>query len=208
MADRLDRTIAAAEARLDRLDDDAAEASPNGHVPDVDLSDGMHIEDEDELEVAPAAAGLTTDEILIELDGGPDAELTDCVEAFAEAFNARDLETLVELVAPDAEAPGLGNDLDNLPEAVEDLWERRPSSLLTRGELAEQCVAVMWELGDGGGWWRVATLHFDDCVDGQLGVVEFSDDPGILEEVETVAPDGDVDEGIRWEEWTEGTVEN
>jgi hypothetical protein len=178
MADRVDRSIAAAEASLDRIDDAAADvASTNGHVTErtagVDLTDGMHIEDDDqELEVAPAAAGLTTEEILLELDGGPDAELADCVEAFSEAFNARDLD-----------------------------------SLITRGQLADECVAVMWELGDGGGWWRVATVHFADCVDGQMGVVEFSDDPGILDEVDTVTPDGDVDEGVRWEEWEEGTTD-
>lgn len=205
MADSVDRTIAAAEARLDRLDDRPAETDAATAPDHIDLDgDDLHIADGDEALEAEAAVGLTTDEILLELDGGPDAELTDCIEAFAEAFNARDLDSLLELLTDDCEAPGLGNDVDNLPEAIEDLWDRRPSCLLTRGEHDGDALAVMWELGEGGGWWRIATVHFDDCADGQVGVIEFSDDPSILEEVETSTPDGDLEEGARWEEWNEG----
>ncbi len=204
MAGTVDPTIAAAESRLDRIDDRPAE--PDDDRSDaVDLSDGMHIEEDEELDAEPAL-GMTTGEILLELDGGPDAEVADCLDAFNEAFNARDLDSLLEFVTADCETPGLGNDLDNLPEAIEDLWERRPSCLLTRGQLDNAPVGVMWELGEGGGWWRVATVHVDDCADGQLGVIEFSDDPSILEEVASPTPDGDLDEGSRWEEWTEGVV--
>lgn len=210
MGDTLDRRLAAAEAQLERLDDGRADGPPDdsGTVDAVELSDGMHIEADDEELEAPAAVGLTTGEILLELDGHGDAEVVDCVDAFTEAYNARDLEALLELMSEDGEMPGLGNDLDNLPEAVEDLWERRPSTMLTRAALDAQVLAVMWELGDAGQWWQVATLHFDDCRDGQIGVVEFSDDPAILEEVQTVAPDADLDEGSRWEEWTDGAVDD
>lgn len=209
MGDTLDTRMAAAEAQLERLDDRRVEGPPDdtGTVDAVELSEGMHIEEADAHLEAPAAIGLTTGEIMLELDATGDAEVVDCVDAFAEAYNARDLEALLELMAEDGEMPGLGNDLDHLPEAVEDLWERRPSTVVTRGELDGQILAVMWELGDGGRWWRVATLHFDDCGDGQIGVVEFSDDPGILEVVQTDPPDADLDEGSRWEEWAEGAVD-
>lgn len=206
MPDPVDRRLAAAEARLDRLDAAAEEPASDGHA-DLDLSDGMHIEDSgEELEVAPAAVGLSTEEILLELDRAPDPELADCADTFAEAFNARDLDRLLEVVTPDGETPGLGNDLDHFPEAIEDLWGRRPTSLLTRGELDDRCVGVLWEFAEEGGWWRVAVVHFDDCRDGQMGVIEFSDDAGILDEVQTVGPDGDLDEGSRWEEWSDGAL--
>lgn len=209
MGRSFDRRQAAAEAQLDRIDDRRADGPPDdsGTADEIDLTDGMHIEHADTDLMAPAALGLTTDEILLELDPPGDAELIDCAEAFAEAYNARDLDSLLELLREDSEMPGLGNDIDNLPEAVEDLWERRPSTVLTRGDLDGRVLAVMWELGDGSAWWRVATVHFDDCQDGTIGVVEFSDDPGILEEVSTVSPDVDLDEGSRWEEWTDGVVD-
>jgi hypothetical protein len=210
MGDSLDPRVAAAEARLDRLDDDRVDGPPDDVATPTDaveLSEGMHIEDADAELEATGAIGLTTDEILLELEPPGDPEVVDCIEAFTEAYNARDLDALLELVREDTEAPGLGNDLDHLPEAIEDLWERRPSTVLTRGDLDGQVLAVMWELGDGGRWWRVATVHFDDCSDGEIGVIEFSDDPGILEEVQTVGPDGDLDEGSRWEEWTDGALE-
>lgn len=210
MGETLDHRLAAAEAQLERLDDRRVEGPPDdtGTVDAVELTDGMHIEQADAHLEATAAIGLTTDEIMFELESTGDAELVDCADAFAEAYNARDLDALLELLSADGEMPGLGNDIDNLPEAVEDLWERRPSTMLTRGDVDGRVVAVMWELGDGGDWWRVATLHFDDCADGQLGVVEFCDDPAMLEEVQTVAPDVDLDEGSRWEEWSEGAVDD
>jgi hypothetical protein len=214
MADRVDRSLASAEAQLDRIDDGVSDDDgPSGNgsldgagtLDTAEFADGMHIEADDSLD-DDAALGLTTEEIMIELGGGLDGELADCVDAFNEAFNARDLDSLLELVTDDCETPGLGNDLDNLPASIEDLWQRRPTCLLTRGELDHRCVGVMWEVGDGGSWWRVATLHYDDCSDGQMGVLEFSDDPSILPEVETGAPDADLDEGTRWEEWTDGAI--
>lgn len=206
MDDTLDPRMAAAEAQLDRLDDGRSDG-PDDATDTVELSDGMHIEDADADLVAAGAIGLTTDEIMLELGSPGDPDAVDCIEAFTEAYNARDLDALLELVRDDTEAPGLGNDLDHLPEAIEDLWERRPSTVLTRGDLDGQVLAVMWELGDGDRWWRVATVHFDDCSEGEIGVLEFSDDPSILEEVQTVAPDGDLDEGTRWTEWTDGAFD-
>lgn len=206
MGDTVDRSLAAAEARLERLDDDRHAAATNGRSEDpislstIDLGDdSLHIEDDE------PGAGMSTEEILQGLEG-PDPDLADCIDAFNEAFNARDLEGLLDLVADDCEFPGLGNDIDNFPEAIEDLWERRPSCTLTRAEHERTCLSVMWELGDDNAWWRVATVHFDDARDSHIGVVEFSDDPTLLEEVDGAGPDGDLDEGARWEEWTEGSV--
>lgn len=208
MGDTVDRSLAAAEARLERLDDARHAAATNGQPDDpvsldaIDMSDpSLHIEDEE----PEPAAGLTTEEILLELEG-PDPDLADCIDAFNESFNARDLEGVLELVDEDCEFPGLGNDIDNFPEAIEDLWERRPSCTLTRAEHDRTPLAVMWELGDGEAWWRVATVHFDDAADGHLGVIEFTDDPTLLEEVEAASPDGDLEEGARWTEWEDGSV--
>lgn len=191
----IDPKVARAEAALDRLD--AAEAEPDD--PTVEL-------DTDEIRIMHIDDGAVAEEDLMELPEHAYSDLTDAVDVFLETFNARDLEGLLETVRDDVEVPGLGYDRDNFPEAIEDLWERRPSLMLTRGSLEDRCVAVAWELGSEGSWWRIAVVHFDDPRDGALGVVEFSDDPAALEEVVTDGPDEDLEEGARWQEWEDGVA--
>lgn len=208
-----DRGAAAAEARLERLDDAAIDdgrwddgavlASPEDGAAVVE-DDSIHIEADWFAEV--------------EGDDAPDpadhthSDLADCIDTFAEAFNARDLDGALELVTPDCESPGLGNDVAHFPEALEDLWERRPNILLTRGILDDEPVGVAWELGESGsgredGWWPVATVHFSDVVDGRAGVLAFSTDPGLLDAVATDAPDRELEQGTRWSEWDEGAAD-
>ena len=194
----VDPLQAAAESQLDRHDEveaDRAVPAPaaDGQVA-VDEEFGLHIDD-------PEADLMDED-----LDVGlrDDAE-ADALDTIAELFNARDLDALLEVVAPDGEAPGLlGYDRDNLPAAVEDLWTRRPTCCLTRGRADVEYVGVLWE-HDGEAWWRVAVVHVDDVRDGNVGVLEFSDDPDLLEQVECDGPDDDLDEGATWVEWEEGS---
>jgi hypothetical protein len=189
-----DRFAAAASARLRGLDD----AVEDDGLAERDASTldskefGFHVDDPD--------TGLDGDEpdVVAETD-------TDVVDALAEAFNARDLDALLDVVAPDGEAPGLlGGDRDHLPDAVESLWHRRPTCCLTRGRVADEVVGVLWE-HDGAAWWALATVHIADVDDdGIIGVLEFTDDPSLLEEVEAATPGDDLEEGSRWEEWDEG----
>lgn len=191
---RHDRLAEAAEARLRGL-----EETPEG--------DGT--EDRDASALEADAFGFHVDDPDGPLDGDePDriAETdTDVVGALAEAFNARDLDALLDVVAADGEAPGLlGGDRDHLPDAVESLWHRRPTCCLTLGRVQDQAVGVLWE-HDGAEWWMLATVHIADVDDdGNVGVLEFSDDPALLEEVEADRPDDEMDEGSRWEEWEDG----
>lgn len=203
----IDPTIAAAESRLDRLDD-RADARPDDDGPtEIDLG---ALEHDESMHIEVAGDGQLTDEEAAALDpfAGPDGDLTDCIDAIAEAFNARDLDGLMELVRDDCETPGLGGDADGFALAMEDLWERRPSSLLTRGAIGNDALGVLWEMAEQDGWWRVATVHISDVEDGQVGVIEFSDDPALLDQVETGTPDMEFEQGSRWEEWSEGVVED
>jgi hypothetical protein len=188
---QFDRSAAGAEAQLDRFDE---APSSNGAGSSIHPHDyGMHVDD-------PEVDLLDDD-----LDAGlrDDVE-ADAIDSVADAFNARDLDALLEIVAPDGEAPGLlGYDVDNLPQAVEDLWQRRPNVCVTRGNVGTEHVGVLWE-HDGKDWWRLAVVHVDDVRDGHIGVLEFSDDTALLEQVECGIPDDDLDEGSRWAEWAEG----
>jgi hypothetical protein len=193
----VDHHQAAAEARLDRVDlardfevlDDAA-------VRDGVTLDGYGFHEDD-----PEVDLLDED-----LDAGlrDDAE-ADAIDAIADAFNSRHLDALLDVLAPDGEAPGLlGYDRDNLPTAIEGLWKRRPTAFVTRGHVDGEHVGVLWE-HDGAAWWRLAAVHVDDVVDGRAGVIEISDDAALLERVECEAPDAeDLEEGTRWAEWEDG----
>ena len=191
----VDPRWAAAESQLDRVDDAEARTELDAETPaGVDGEFGLHIDDPE------------TDLLDEDLDVGlRDDEEADALDALAELFNARDLDALLEVVAADGEAPGLlGYDRDNLPEAIEDLWTRRPTCTLTRGRVELEHVGVLWE-HDGTAWWPVAVMHVDDIQDGCAGVIEFSDDAALLEQVECDAPDDDLDEGATWSEWEEGS---
>ncbi|MFA9444054.1 hypothetical protein [Egicoccus sp. AB-alg6-2] len=194
----LDRLAAGAEAKLDRLDgdriEDDREATPDAGPGSVGADDfGFHLDD--------PAGDLYEDDLEV---GIRDDAAADAIDAIAEAFNARDLEALLEVVAADGEAPGLlGGDRDNLPDALEDLWARRPSACLGRGAVGDADVGVLWE-HDGTTWWRLAVVHVDDVTDGRVGVLEFSDDTALLEQVQCEMPDDDLEEGATWAEWAEG----
>ena len=190
----IDPDVALAEVALERLDELRSERSPDDPLPTVDDSDGLvaHV-----------------DSVVVDSDSepipDPDVEeFCEVVDAFNESFNARNLDGVLEVVADDVEAPGLGNDRNNFVEALEDVWDRRPTCLLTRGSLGERCVSVVWEPGTDRAWWRIALIHFDDVRDGRIGVVEVTDDQVALDEVVVDGPDGDAEEGTRWEEWAEG----
>lgn len=190
-----DRLQAAAESRLHSLDGDEATDDDGMNPRDVTALDadevGLHVDDPD------AEEEDLLDEVA-EID-------TDVVDAIAEAFNARDLDALLDVVAADGEAPGLlGGDRESMAEALEGLWHRRPTCSITRGRVDEVVVGVLWE-HDGGSWWPLATVHVNDLDDdGLVGVLEFSDDASLLDEVDAEGPDQDLEEGARWAEWEEG----
>lgn len=209
---RIDPYTAAAESELERLDDLVVDPDDDQRDPTdgedprgtFDPSqDGFHLDDPSTLDADdPSVPAIVEDP---DLDTGlRDDAGADLLDALAEAYNARDLDALLEVVAADGEAPGLlGYDRANLPAAVEDLWERRPSTCLTRGSVDGGHVGVLWEY-DGASWWALAVVHVADLREGTVGVVEFSDDGNLLDRVSVTVPDDDLDQGARWSEWEEG----
>lgn len=195
----IDRHAAAAEAALDRVDDgvdDANLVDPDSGAG-VDLTDGMHLEDADESYAAEVG-----------VDGEEDGHIAprgvDVIDELCEAFNARDLDAVTDLCSEDCETPGLAVNCDDLGNELDQLWERRPTVTMTRAVYDDTGVGVLWERGESATWAPIATMHVDLDEDGLIGVLELSDDTGLLDELDAEPPDGDLDEGVRWEEWAEG----
>ena len=190
----MDRQSAAAEAALDQIDD--APGVPSGGDR-VELTEGMHIE------TGPPDLGGDDDED--ETDGHVRVDHAELVDEVTEAFNARDVDALAELCAPDCETPGLASDLDDLHGSLDDLWERRPTITMTRSvDDAEVAVGVLWERGETAGWAPIGLCHVDVDRDGLAAVLEFSDDVGLIDQLDLDPPDGDLEEGATWAEWDEG----
>ncbi len=201
---RYDRRRADAETELDRKDheldpgpvpDDVEPATPSPVGDRVAADDfGVHLDDPE--------GDLLDDDLDV---GLRDDRAADALDAISETFNARDLDGLLDTVASDGEAPGLlGHDRANLPTAVQDLWERRPTCCLTRGYVGTEHVGVLWE-HDGQAWWRVAAVHVNDISDGRVGVLAFSDDTALLDRIVCEGPGpAELEEGARWSEWDEG----
>lgn len=186
-----DRQSAAAESVLDAIDDGPALV---GEFDRVELVDGMHIETD--------PPDLDTDDEADETHQVVDhAELLDTL---TEAFNARDVDALLDLCTSDCEIPGLASDMDDLSGAMDDLWERRPTVTMTRAVDDTVAVGIVWERAETVAWAPIGICHVDIDDDGLASVLEFSDDVGLLDTLDLDPPDGDLQEGALWEEWAEG----
>ena len=92
--------------------------------------------------------------------------LEDLVTAFVDAFNARDLEELGELFAPDATIDGVVEDADSVVGVLQELQERSPWMSLARGEVGLDAVAAIW-VPDQNARYR-PTGYFGFETDGEL----------------------------------------
>lgn len=148
-------------------------------------------------------AGMPTDDQL-----GPDlddADLETLRTAFVEAFNARDLDAVLEVVADDAELPDIvGEGHDALADELRSIWERSPVVVLTNAYVADLPAAVAWMPDEQGRWTRVALATFDSD-GGRLTLIELPDDAEALHAALAEDPIGDVvDEELDWSNWDEG----
>lgn len=144
----------------------------------------------------------TDDDLGPDLD---DADLETLRSAFVEAFNARDLDAVLDLVAIDAELPDVsGEGHDDLTDELRAIWERSPVVVLTDARVDDAPAAVAWLPDEHARWTRVALVTFD-AEDGQLTVIELTDDAEALHGALAEDPVGDiVDEELDWSSWDEG----
>lgn len=179
---RLEEAQKARESRADSL--------PTVADVDVDSVPWMHVESDGELEDDDSVA--------------VGSDLEDAVDAFLEHFNDHDLDGCLDMLCDDCETPGLDRADDDLPTALSDLWERRPTCQMTAAEIEGTAAALLWEVGPDGKWWRLAVVQMtidDDC---DIDNIAFIDTPDIVERAIAEAPEATLDEGATWREWDEG----
>ncbi|HWB71869.1 MAG TPA: hypothetical protein VG452_06605 [Egibacteraceae bacterium] len=137
--------------------------------------------------------------------GDGDPELEALRDEFAAAFNARDLDAILDLVAADVECPDMTGDGSSvLAEELESIWERSPAAILTRAFLDGAPVAVGWLPDEDGCWSRAALVCFD-AGGGLLTLVAMPDDADALDRAEADEPTGEeLEEWSDWSEWDRG----
>lgn len=151
-------------------------------------------------------------------DGGPSldgdsaatspsySDLESLREEFIDGFNARDLDTLLGLVAPDVECPDIreGDGAEALADELQTIWERWPGAMLTRAFLEDVPCAVAWLPDEDGCWSRAALVCFDS-EDGLLSLVTVPDDASGLEAAQAEDPSGEeLEEWSDWAGWESG----
>jgi len=141
-------------------------------------------------------------------DLGPDlddANLDTLRDAFVEAYNARDLDAVLELVSDDVTTPDLGRDGgDALAEELQSSWERSPGIVLTNATVDDTVAAVAWMPDERGRWARAGLVTFD-ADQGRLTAVEMPEDPDALQRALAESPVGDaLDEEQDWAVWDRG----
>lgn len=129
------------------------------------------------------------------LDG---SDLESLRDAFVEAFNGRDLDGVLELLADDVDlAAEDSQGTHAVANALTSMWDRSPEVVLTVASLNDQPAAVAWIRGDGE-WARATVVTFDGG-NGLIELLEFVEDPADVEAAVTDGPAPDeVEEEFDW----------
>lgn len=172
--------------------------------------------DQDDLTVVDHDAATDADDVEAATaaeDGHPAADAADEGEVeslrdgFVDAFNDRDLDALLALVAPDVDVPDVPGS-DDGPQVLADelcaMWERSPAAILTRAHWEGRDCAVAW-LPDEEGWWTRVGIWLFDAAEGLLTMVACPDDPDAADRADAEDPAGEeLEEWRDWGEWESG----
>lgn len=187
MARRFDRHEATSTARIERVQRRVDQASAPGSAAPEEPTESYGLSERElsELHITTGDESLPDDvtaHVAVVAD--------DMVDGLAEAFNARDLDGVLELCTADCEIPGLASDMAGVGPALDDLWVRRPSITMTRVVVDDHAVGVLWERLAQDRWGTVGTVHLD-VVDDMVGVMEFSEDQDVIDRRHPPSPEVD-----------------
>lgn len=177
----------------------------DGHEDEVSTEEESQIDfDTDILDAAPEPVqddGSVPDEPRWRI---ANADLDNTLDEFIERVNARDLDDLSELLAPDAEADFLGEmNSDGIIDGLEDLTLRYPTLVVTRGDLGREPIVVAWLFDQGEdrydlvGYFTVEPAPPNDGLIQRLAYIE-----ELPETDELVVETPDKVELQEWEDWS------
>ena len=132
-------------------------------------------------------------------EGGVDAAVENASDEFVELFNARDLDTIAELVATEVTSDlfdGMG--VESAVQGLAGLVRRYPQLIATRGEDGNRPIVALW-VPDEQERYRL------------MGYLEFSTDEELIDRITYVDTPGsdllveepDEDELGEWQDWRE-----
>jgi len=165
--------------------------------------DGLHVIDlDDESEIYDEDMVEEGEETSTWVDGDAEEDLESLRAAFVDAFNARNLDDLLAMVADDVEVPDIAGDdgREVLAREIEAIWSNAPALLLTRAFVDGEPCALAWLPDEGDFWARTALLCFEHEGD-RITLVSMSEDADRLQRAAAEAPD--IDELDEWSDWTE-----
>lgn len=167
----------------------------------------LHLVGEEDADAEAADADDTAADDAVDPETVVDSDVETLRDEFVDAFNGRDLDTIVSLVAADvdvADVPGADDGVQVLADEISAIWERSPGAILTRAYWDERSCAVAW-LPDESGQWVRAGLWLFDAEGGLLSMVACPDDADALAAADAEDPAGEALEEWRdWGEWETG----
>jgi len=189
--------------------------APNDDSPEVDFEvDPLVIHEE--VEDEEFQVDFDEDEALDEDEGigdlpdtgvpaatAPDPDVDNAVVEFVDLVNARDMDGLAELLAPDAECAFLGETSQSgVIDGLSDLIFRHPDLVVTRGDLGPTPVAAVWLLDADADHYRFSGMFtFELSEDGE-GTIDRLDYVEELPDEDLVVEVPDDSERPEWEDWS------
>lgn len=132
-------------------------------------------------------------------DDGPDRAVENVSDEFVELFNARDLDTIAELVTSEVTSDLFdGSGVDSAVHGLAGLLRRYPQLIATRGEDGNRPIVALW-VPDEQERYRL------------MGYLEFGTDEELIDRISYVDTPGsdllveepDEDELAEWQDWRE-----
>ena len=138
-----------------------------------------------------------------ESESVPEPEAENFRDALVDAFNARDLDGITELVSDSVTSDvfeGVG--VEAALEGLSDFWMRYPSLVASRGDCENDCVVALW-LPDDEGVFRSRGFLELTIEDDQIEHVSYIDDDDA--DFHAEPPDQEqLAEWLDWAEWDRG----
>jgi len=132
-------------------------------------------------------------------DSESEPQAEDFRDALVDAFNARDLDGVGELLGEEVTSDvfdGVG--VEAALHGLSDLWIRYPRLVASRADCEDDCVIALWLPGEAGKFRSVGFLELT-IEDGSIEHVTYIDD----DEAELTAEPPDESELAEWFDWAE-----